>query len=144
MGVLSQIKHLTLNHKSQGLVGFKVWSSLMKTGSKLWPLECQQGFSLIWPTDLVFDPTWPRFELGLKIIEMNILTKSDEDWVKTVTARVLTRFFFDLTYWPSFWPHVTQIRTWPRDHLRWTFSLRLIKIWSKLWQLECQQGFSLI
>ena len=25
-------------------------------GPKLWPLECSQGFSMIWPTDLVFDP----------------------------------------------------------------------------------------
>ena len=29
----------------------------MKIGQKLWPLECSQGFSLIWPTDLVLDPT---------------------------------------------------------------------------------------
>ena len=32
---------------------------------KLRPLECTQGFSKIWPSDLVFYPTWPIFELGI-------------------------------------------------------------------------------
>ena len=31
----------------------------MKIRPKPWPLECSQSFSLIWPTDLGFDPTWP-------------------------------------------------------------------------------------
>ena len=39
----------------------------MKIGPKLWPLECSQGFAMIWPSDLVFDPdvthirTWLRY-----------------------------------------------------------------------------------
>ena len=29
---------------------------------------------------------------------------------------MLTRFSADLARWPSFWPQVTQFRTWPRNH----------------------------
>ena len=29
----------------------------MKIEAKLWPLESEQGFEEIWPSDLVFDPT---------------------------------------------------------------------------------------
>ena len=93
------------------------WSfsaSLRKIGPKLWPLECSQGFSMICPTDLVFDPTSPIFELDWDIVKMIILSKFDEEWTKTVASRVFTRFFHDLTYWPSFRPHVTHIRTWLR------------------------------
>ena len=139
------------------------WASLMKIGPKLWPLECSQGFSMIWPTDLVFDPRSPIFELDWDIVKMIILSKFDEDWTKTmasiecsqgfsmiwptdlvfdpmspifeldwdivkmiilskfdedwtknVASRVFTRFFHDLTYWPSFWPDMTHIRTWLR------------------------------
>ena len=32
-------------------------------------------FSKIWPSDLVFDPTWPIFELVQDFIKTNILTK---------------------------------------------------------------------
>ena len=39
-----------------------------------------------------------------------------DDYLKNVTARVLTRFSADLARWPSFWPQVTQFRTWPRNH----------------------------
>ena len=88
----------------------------MKIGSKMWPLLCSQGFQIIWPSDLVFDPTWPRFELDLDFIETNILTKFHEDWVKNVASIVFTRFSNNLTQWPSFWADVTQIRTWPRFH----------------------------
>ena len=52
----------------------------MMIGPKLWPLECSQGFSMIRPTDLVFDPTWPIFELDRDIVKMIILSKSDDDW----------------------------------------------------------------
>ena len=41
----------------------------------MWPLECKQEFPKIWPGDLVFDQTWHIFELGLDIVETNILTK---------------------------------------------------------------------
>ena len=66
--------------------------------------------------DLVFDPKWPSFELDLKIIKTNILSKIHDDCLKNVTAKVITRFSADLARWPSFWPQVTQFRTWPRNH----------------------------
>ena len=65
-------------------------ASLMKIGPKLWSLKCSQGFSMIWPTDLVFDPTWPIFELDRDIDKMIILSKFDDDWAKTVASRVFT------------------------------------------------------
>jgi len=37
------------------------------------------------------------FELDQDIINTNILSKFEKDWVKTVAAKVLTRFFKDLT-----------------------------------------------
>ena len=51
-------------------------------------------------------------------------TKSDHNsssWAelriaKNVTFGVLTRFPFDLAWWPSFWPHMTQFQTWLRNH----------------------------
>ena len=47
----------------------------------------------ILPTNLFFDPTIPMIILDLDIIKINILSKFEEDWVKTVAARVLTRFY---------------------------------------------------
>ena len=35
----------------------------MKIEEKLWPLAGEQGFKEIGPSDLVFDPTWPKFKL---------------------------------------------------------------------------------
>ena len=77
--------------------------------SKMWPLECKQGFQLIWPDDLDFDPTWPSFTHILELIKTNILSKIHDYCFKNVTARVLTRFSADLARdlvfdpkWPSF------------------------------------------
>ena len=81
----------------------------MLIASKMWPLEWQQDFPVIWPGDLVFDPKWPSFELDLEIIKTNILSKIHDDCFKNVTTRVLTRFSADLAWWPSFWPQVTQV-----------------------------------
>ena len=116
----------------------------MKIVPKLWPLECLQGFSMIWPTDLVFDPTSPIFKLDWDLVKMIKLRKFDEDWTKTLASRVFTRFSHDLTYWPSFWPNITNIWTWLRycqDDLSEQVWWRLDK---KLWSLECSQGFSMI
>ena len=74
---------------------------------KMWPLECKQGFLLIWPGDLVFDSKWPSFKPDLEIIKTNILSKIHDDCLKNVTTRMLTRFSADLAWWPSFltkWP----------------------------------------
>ena len=52
----------------------------MKTETKLWPLESEQGLKEIWPSDLVFDPTWPIFKLDLDIIKTNILVEYHDKW----------------------------------------------------------------
>ena len=65
---------------------------------------------------LVFDPKWPSVELDLELIKTNILSTNHDHCLKDVTARVLTRFSFDLAWWPSFWPQVTQFQAWPRNH----------------------------
>ena len=44
----------------------------------MWPLECKQEFPKIYPGDLVFDQTWPIFELDLDIFKTNILTVSSK------------------------------------------------------------------
>ena len=90
-------------------------------------------FSMIWPTDLVFDPTSPIFELVRDIVKIIILSKFEEDWTKTVACRVLTRFFHDWTYWPSFWPNVTDFRTW----LRYCHDDHSEQVW---WRLDQNCG----
>ena len=115
----------------------------MKIGPKLWLLECSQGFSMIWPTNLVFDPTSPIFKLDWDIVKMIILSKFDEDWTKTVASWVSTNFFHDLTYWPCFWPNVTHFHLdWDTDKM--IILRKLMKIGPKLWSLECSQIFSMI
>ena len=117
-----------------GMIHIGSWPISMKIGPKLWLLECSKGFPMIWPSDLVFDLAWPIFELDPDIVKMIILSKFDEDLTKTVVSKVFTKFFYDLTYWPSFWPDMIHIKSWPS----------LMKIGPKLWPLECSQGFSKI
>ena len=90
----------------------------MMTASKMWPLECLQGFLLIWPGDQVSNLKWPSFEPDLEIIKTNILSKIHDDCFKNVTTRVLTRISVDLAWWPSFLPHVIQFQTWPMYQLK--------------------------
>ena len=52
--------------------------------SKMWPLEHQQGFPLIWPGDLVSDIKWPSFKLDLEIINTNILSNIYDGYLKDV------------------------------------------------------------
>ena len=68
----------------------------MKIEEKLWPLEGEQGLKEIWPSDLVFDPTWPIFKFDQDIIKRNILVKTYEDFSKTVASRGWTRFWTNL------------------------------------------------
>ena len=103
------------------------------------PVSCSQGFSIIWPTDLVFDPTWPILELDRDIIKMIILSKSDEDWTKSVACRVFPRFFYDLTYWPSFWSDMTHIRTWDKHS-----DIFFLIIGWIMWPVMCSQGLTMI
>ena len=65
----------------------------MITGLKMWPLQCKQGFSKIWPSDLVFDQTWPIFQLFWDFIETYILTKFHDYQTENVASRVYTKFF---------------------------------------------------
>ena len=55
----------------------------MKIEEKLWPQKGEQGFKEILPSDLVFDPIWPKFKLDQDIIKTNILVKIYQDWSKT-------------------------------------------------------------
>ena len=48
-------------------------------------------FSKIWPTDLLFDPTWPIFKLVWDLIKTNILTKFHGYRTKNVACRLYTR-----------------------------------------------------
>ena len=47
----------------------------MMIEAKLWPLESEQGFKEIWPSDLVFDLTWLAFKLDRDLIKTIILVK---------------------------------------------------------------------
>ena len=47
----------------------------MNFGSQPCPLECTQSFSKIWPSNLIFDPTWPNLEFDLDIMMINFLTQ---------------------------------------------------------------------
>jgi len=53
----------------------------------MWPLECKQDFSNVWPSDLHFYLTPTMIELGQDITKINILSKFDEDWATNVTPR---------------------------------------------------------
>ena len=68
--------------------------------SKMIPLQYKQGFPLIWPSDLVFDPKGLSFNLDLEIINRNILSNTciHDDYFKNVTSGVLTKFSFDLAW----------------------------------------------
>ena len=66
----------------------------MKIGHEMWLLQCLQGFSFFLPSDLVFDPAWPSFELDRGIIGTNLLTKFHEDRTRNVASRVFTRFLY--------------------------------------------------
>jgi len=112
--------------------------------SKLWPLECSQDFSKIWPSDLLFDPTSPMFQLDPVIIKTNILSKFEEDRVKTVSTVVLTRFFQRLDLVTYF---LTQPRPSSNENLissRQTFWASLRKIGSKLCPRSANKIFSKI
>ena len=55
---------------------------------KMWPLEPQQGFPLIWPGDLVSNIKWPSFKLDLEIIKTNIFSNIYDHYLKNVTRSV--------------------------------------------------------
>ena len=65
--------------------------------SKMWPLECYQGFPLIWPGDLFFETKWPSFKSDLELMKTNILSKIHDDSFENVTASVLKLWFGPVT-----------------------------------------------
>ena len=78
----------------------------------MWPLECPQGISLVWPRDLVFDLRWSKFELIRDFIKTNIPAKF---WVEKKT-------------WPLEYP---QGKCWqPMTDIRPPQKLTLSKLWS--------------
>ena len=102
----------------------------MKIEAKLWPLEGEQDFKEIWPSDVVFELTWPIFNLDLDIIQTNTLVKFHEDWSKIVASRGWTRF-------KEIWPNdlVSEL-TWPifninRDVIRTNILVKICEDWSK-------------
>ena len=99
----------------------------MMITSKMWPLERQQDFPLIWPGDLVSDIKWPSFELDLGIIKTNILSNIYDDVFKKCDLWSVNKVSFDLAWWPSFLPHVTQFQTWQKSS-RQTFWARFMMI----------------
>ena len=107
----------------------------------MWPQERTQGFSKIWPSDLVFDPTWPIFQLLRNFIATNILTKFHDCQTGNVACRAYTRF----------------LRIWSNDLVltrhdifsnssyissRKTFWASSMIIGLKMWPLERTQNFS--
>ena len=60
---------------------------------KMWPLLRTQVFSNIQICDLVFDLTWPIFELIRDFIKTNILTKFHDYHTENVASSAYTRFF---------------------------------------------------
>ena len=121
----------------------------------MWPLERTQGFSKIWPSDLVFDLTWPIFDLVWDFIKTNILTKFQDYWTENVASGAYTRFskiwpsdlLFDPT-WPifsnsseissrqTFWPsfRIIRLKMWPRERTQgcpkiWPNDLVLDSTW---------------
>ena len=78
----------------------------MKIWRKLWPLSSTQGFSIIWPSDLVFDPRWLKYNSSPDFIKTNIFTKFHENLTKTMTFIAYSRFFYNLTWLPTFWPQL--------------------------------------
>ena len=53
----------------------------------MWPLEGGQGFQEIWPSDLVFDPTFMTYVQTLPSHHQeNHSGKNYKDWSKTVAS----------------------------------------------------------
>ena len=57
----------------------------------MWPLEHTQGFSKIWPSELVFDPTWTPFEIVQEFIKKNIMTRLHDHQTENLAAIEYTR-----------------------------------------------------
>ena len=61
-----------------------------------------------WPRDLDFDRAWPICEPDLDIMEIQLLTKFDDDRMKTIGIRERTRCWCTEM-------HIQKCTMWPRD-----------------------------
>ena len=57
------IPHDPVSNLSEILSRTSFWACLKLFGLKMWPLECLQGFSIIWSGHLLFDPKDPVLNL---------------------------------------------------------------------------------
>ena len=57
------------------------------------PFITSIGSSMIWPSDLLFDLTWPIFKNVQDFIEAKTLTKFHEYQIKNLVSRAYTRLF---------------------------------------------------
>ena len=110
--------------KQEGHDGPESLTWLIKIRWKLWPLLSTQCFSMIWPSDLVPDSRWPKYNPNPDFIKINILTTVHKYWMKTVTSIVNTRFFylFDLDFyprWPKYNPTQISSRILTKFHKGW-------------------------
>ena len=85
--------------------GKNSWTSFISIRPKIWSLQHTQGFSKVWGSDLLFDPTWPIFIFVRDFRKTNILTNFHDNLTENVASRVYTRFFerSDLVFDPK-WP----------------------------------------
>ena len=114
----------------------------MMIGPKLWPLECSQCFSMIWPTDLVFDPTWPIFKLDWDTCHddhsEHVWWWLDQNCGLWSVHKVYSMIWpTDLVFNP----------TWPIFKLDWDiFTINILSTFMmtgpKMWPLDCSEGFS--
>ena len=129
-------RHDPFSNSSEILSRQTFWPSFMIIWLKMWRLELTQGFCKIWPSDLVFDPTWPIFKLVRDFINKNILTKCHDNWTENVASSAYTRFLSDMTLfltWPdpfsnsskissrkTFWPSfiIIGLKMWPLEHTK--------------------------
>ena len=91
----------------------------------MWSLEYSSDFSIIWPSGLDFDPTWPMFEVNQDFLEAIMLSKFHEDWTKKMRPLARHKVLYDLTYWPGLWFHLIHFQTWLRfykDSNSWQIS----------------------
>ena len=63
----------------------------MKIEANLWPLEGEHSFKAIWPSDLVFNPTWSDIKIEAKLWPL----KSEQGLEETRPS--------DLVFYPT-WP----------------------------------------
>ena len=102
---------------------------------KMWPLEHTQGFSHTWPSDLVFDLTWPISKPVWDFIETNILIVGLKIW-----PLECTQGFSKM--WPSFWTRHNLFSNSSKILSRQTFWPSFMIIWLKMWPLERTLDFS--